>query len=247
VYRVLLTRRWLVATIVVVAALVTMVQFGFWQLRRLDEVRGDNARVRSRLAQPAEPVERLLPPSGDPEAATFRRATVEGRYEPGGEVVLANRSYRGSAGIHVLTPLRTSDGRALIVDRGWVPLRTTLQEVRPTDEPVRVVGVLFPSERKGAFGSSIPPGERVTQVPRVDVARIAGQLMGPAYPLYLRLQSQTPPQGAELPVPPGVPGLDEGSHFSYAVQWFIFATIAALTYGALARRASKHVPARERK
>ncbi len=237
-YRVLLTRRWIVATIVVVAAVATMLQLGFWQLRRLDEVRGDNARVRARLAQPAEPVERLLPQGGDPEAATFRRATVEGRYEPAGEVVLANRSYRGSAGIHLLTPLRTSDGRALIVDRGWVPLRTPLQEVRPPDEPVRVVGVLFPSERKGAFGASIPPRGRVTQVPRVDVARIAGQLVGPTYALYLRLQSQTPQAGG-LPVPPGVPSLDEGSHFSYAVQWFIFATIAALTYGALARRASR--------
>jgi surfeit locus 1 family protein len=245
VYRFLFTRRWLVATIVVVAAVLTMVQLGFWQLRRLDEVRGDNARVRSRLVQQAEPVERLLLAGGDPEAATFRRSIVEGRYEPGGELILANRSYRGSAGSHVLTPLRTSDGRALIVDRGWISLKTALQEVKPPDVPVRVVGVLFPSERKGAFGPSIPPGGRVTQVPRVDVARITGQLIGPAYPLYLRLESQTPPQAGELPVPPGLPALDEGSHLSYAVQWFIFATIAVLTYGALARRASRQ-PARGR-
>jgi cytochrome oxidase assembly protein ShyY1 len=142
----------------------------------------------------------------------------------------------------VLTPLRTSDGRALIVDRGWIPVKTAPQEVRPPI-PVRVVGVLFPSERKGAFGPSIPPGGRVLQVPRVDVARITGQLTGPVYPLYLRLASQTPPQAGELPVPPGLPALDEGSHLSYAVQWFIFATIAVLTYGALARRTSRQ-PAR---
>jgi len=35
-----------------------------------------------------------------------------------------------------------------------------------------------------------------------------------------------------LPVPAGSPVLDERNHFSYAVQWFSFATLALATYAA---------------
>jgi len=225
-------------TVVVIAAVAVMVELGFWQLRRLHSVRDDNARVGARLALPAAPLDELLAAGVDPSNATFRRVRVGGRYDRVTEVVLANRSFEGTPGTDLLTPLVTANGRALIVDRGWVPLDESgaqEEKARPPATPVTVTGVLFPSERKTVFAPSIPPTGRLTTIPRVDVARIEKQLPYPAYPLYLRLESQTPAQ-AELPVPPGLPDLSEGPHLSYAVQWFIFATIAAAVYVAVLRR-----------
>lgn len=237
-YRFLLTRRWVVASLVVLAAVVAMIELGLWQLRRLDEVGTDNDRVRSQLALPAVPIDQALPPGDDGSNAIYRRVEIEGTYEAGAEIRLDNRSYQGRPGRHLLTPLVTEGGTAMIVDRGWIPLDTDPTRAAPPAVSVRVVGVLFPSERKGTFGPSIPPTGHLTAVPRVDVPRIASQLSHASYPLYLRLQSQTPPAGA-LPVPPALPDLSDGPHLSYAVQWFLFATVALAVFGALARREAR--------
>jgi surfeit locus 1 family protein len=236
----LLTRRWIVLTVLVIVAVVAMVALGFWQLRRLHSVREDNARVRARLAQPVEPLQFVHGPGALPASTVYRRVSVTGRYDRVSEILLRNRSLNGEPGSHVLTPLRMADGRAVVVDRGWVPLDLTAEQEEqarpPVLEPVTVVGVLFPSERKSVFAPSIPPKGRVTTIPRVDVARIGKQLEYPVVPLYLRLESQTPAQSGELPVPPGPPDLSEGPHLSYAIQWFLFATVATGTYVALLRR-----------
>jgi surfeit locus 1 family protein len=250
VYRFLLTRRWIVASAVVLAAVVAMVMLGLWQLRRLDEVTSSNDRVRGRLALPVMPVEQVLAPGSDPDDAVYRRVEATGRFDVGEEVALDNRSDQGRAGKHLLTPLVTSSGRALLVDRGWIPLDLSSEQGAPVqprgfDGTVRVVGVLFSSERKGAFGASIPPLGRVTAVPRIDVPRLAQQLPYPAFPLYLRIVSQSPPQSGELPIPPGLPVLDDGPHLAYAVQWFLFATVASAVFAALARREARRRPAAE--
>ena len=228
---------------VVAAAVAAMVALGLWQLRRLHAVRVDNARVRERLAQPVAPLGTVLPPGVDPATVAYRRVEVSGSYDGVSEIVLRNRSLNGDPGSHALTPLRMADGRAVIVDRGWVPVDLTADEEEqsrpPVLRPVSIVGTLFPSERKGVLGTSIPPDGRLTSIPRVDVARIAKQVDYEVVPLYLRLASQTPPQPGRLPVPPGPPDLSEGPHLSYAVQWFIFATIAFATYVALLRRQSR--------
>ena len=234
---VLRSRRWVVLTLLVGASVAVMVQLGFWQLRRLHTVREDNARVRARLAMPVERIEEVLP---DREAAVYRRVWVAGRYDRVSEILLSNRSFRGQPGSHILTPLVLADGRGLVVDRGWIPqdLSGAAEERTrpPVLRPVEVVGVLFPSERKGAFGPTIPPSGRLTTIPRIDVTRIDRQVDYSLAPLYLRLESQTPPQSGDLPVPPGLPDLGEGPHLSYAVQWFIFAALAAGTYVVLLRR-----------
>jgi surfeit locus 1 family protein len=234
------SRRWIVLTLLTVVAVATMVELGLWQLRRLHAVRADNARVRAQLALPVADAATLFAPGFSPSAVTFRRVTIEGRYDRVSEILVGNRSLNGEPGSHVLTPLRMADGRAMLVDRGWVPPDLSGEAEEATRPPVlvavKVVGVLFPGEKKGTFGPSIPASGRVTTIPRIDVARVAKQLDYPVLPLYLRLEAQTPPQTGELPKAPGLPDLSDGPHLSYAVQWFLFATVAASVYAALLRR-----------
>lgn len=234
-YRFLLTRRWLIASAVVLAAVVTMVELGLWQLRRMDEVRSSNAVVRSRMTLAAVPIEEVLGARADTRAATYRRVTATGRYDAERQVEIDNRSFQGRGGRHLVTPLITSSGVALLVDRGWVPLDTSPERAAPPAE-ARVSGVLFAGERKGALGPAIPPTGTLFAMPRIDVARIAKQLPYETYPLYLRLRAQSPAQGSGLPVFPELPALEQGPHLSYAVQWFLFATVAVSVFVALIRR-----------
>ncbi|MGH2794499.1 MAG: SURF1 family cytochrome oxidase biogenesis protein [Actinomycetota bacterium] len=238
-YRFLLTRRWLTAGLVVLAAAVTMIALGLWQLRRADEVKSANRLVRARLAAGPVAIDEVLGSESDRATAVYRRVEAAGSYDVAAEIAVDNRSSEGRPGRHLLTPLVTPGGKALLVDRGWIPLDTEAEAARPPSGRVTVVGVLFPSERKGTFGPAIPATGRLTRVPRIDVARIGEQLAYPVYPLYARLVSQTPGQPGELPSPPGLPELSDGPHLSYAVQWFLFTAVAVAVFAALARKEAR--------
>lgn len=239
-YRFLLTRRWILAGLVVLAAVATMIGLGLWQLRRHDEVRSRNDLVSRRMSEPVVAVDAVF--RRDPEAATYRTVTLDGIYDVSSEVSIDNRSSEGRPGRHLLTPLRPPEGPALIVDRGWIPLDADASAAAPPAGRVTVVGVLFPSERKGALEPAIAPTGTLERFPRIDVARIGRQLAYPSYPLYLRLASQAPGQQGGLPQRPGLPAFSAGPHLSYAVQWFLFATVALAVFAALARREARRRP-----
>jgi surfeit locus 1 family protein len=216
----------------------TCVVLGIWQIARLHQKQQFNAAVRAGLAAPPVPVETLLPDGVDPLAMRYRRVEATGTYDVAHEFVLYGRTQSSQAGNHMLTPLRLADGRAILVDRGWVPLNVDepgAGEVAPPSGDVRVEGVLFSSEGDppGAAGQA-DTGE--TTLAKVDLATIQSQLPYRIAPDYLLLQRQSPPQSSRFPDPAPLPELSEGPHLSYAVQWFTFATIAIVGFVVLAVR-----------
>lgn len=236
-YRFALSPKWFAAHVLVAALAVTFVNLGLWQLRRLDARRTHNALVRERTRYDPVPVESALDLGG--ERAAYRRVLAEGTYEPSREVILLSRAKDGRPGNHVLTPLRTDAGTLLVVDRGWVPFEMNSAPVAAASPPpgeVRVTGMLLPADRKRSFGSEPDPGTGV--VGRVDLAALRRRLGGPVAPVYLLLTQQSPPPRA-LPEPAPPPDLGDGPHLSYAVQWFSFAAIAIIGYGAVLRRAAR--------
>ncbi|HXF57174.1 MAG TPA: SURF1 family protein [Actinomycetota bacterium] len=242
VERSLFRGRLLVGHLLVVAVATLFVRLGFWQLDRLAEVRARNALIESRLEAPPRPVEHLMGPGGQgADRARFRRAVAEGRYDLGAQVVVPFRTREGRPGHFLLAPLVTSSGTELLVNRGWVPLSTEaeerLQDVARAFPPprgvVRVLGVLLPPEPGG------PPPRRegpVVEAPRIDVPALRTLTGRPMYPLYLQLEAQRPLQGP-FPAPVPLPARSEGPHLSYAIQWFLFATIAVVGWGLFLRRA----------
>ncbi|MDP8969442.1 MAG: SURF1 family protein [Actinomycetota bacterium] len=241
-YRFLTSPRWLVGHVVVLGVVVLFANLGLWQLRRLEQVRGHNALVAARLSSRPQPLQAVLGAAGgDPRAVVFRRATVSGRYLSDQELLLGPRSRDGRPGYHVLTPLETGDGRVLLVDRGWVPYELDEPPVRqaaPPDGQVRVSGILLQSPPPPRFAPQPPARGRLDLVLRVDVSRLQAQFDPPLYPLYLQLGDQVPAQ-PDLPLASVAPELDEGNHFSYAVQWFLFAAVALVGYAALLYRTAR--------
>lgn len=226
------------------ALIVTVcVSLALWQLRRLDEKRSFNAHVERRTAVAPASIEEILPRGGaDPAALTFRRVIAVGRYDHAREIVITSQSFRGFAGNHVVTPLITSDGRAVLIDRGWVPLQHNEPPVSVAAPPagtVRVEGVLQETQRRRRFGPKLPLHGPLRQAFRVELPRLAPQFPYELYPMWLQLGAQQPPQAGSLPRPVPVRRLDAGPHLSYAIQWFAFATIAVVIYATLFVRARK--------
>ncbi len=243
----LLKPRWLVLHACALGLAVLFVNFGFWQLRRLDERQTRNALLESRFQQEALPLDLLLAsfkldvPASHEASILLRSAFVTGVYDATEEVLFRSaNNYDGQPGYYVLTPLLLEEGKAMLVKRGWVPFEfktTPVQEALPVTSEVMLEGMLLePSSRPTGFLSNLTPrdpeGELVITA-YFDTVRLAEQMPYELLPLVLDLRVQTPPQTTVLPLPNKELELSEGSHLGYAVQWFSFALIGVVGYGVL--------------
>ncbi|MFN0092579.1 MAG: SURF1 family protein [Acidimicrobiales bacterium] len=239
-YRFLLRPRWVLFHLLVVGLVVLMVNLGFWQLRRLDERQALNATLAERTAAPAAALTDLLAAgdaAGEVGPVAYRTVEVTGRYAPDEEVLVVGRTYNGATGSWVVTPLVLADGSAVAVSRGWAPVvggdPVPPDAVAPPGE-VTVRGMLMPSER--ARGLAERPRERQEMFVRLDVTQLERQSDEQFFPAYVLLAEQSPPQPSRLPAPAPPPERTEGSHLSYAVQWFTFSLMALLGWVVVVRR-----------
>jgi surfeit locus 1 family protein len=248
--------RWILSHVFVLSMVVVMVNLGLWQLDRLDERKAYNATVSARTAEAPVPVTELLPAGpgatdDEVDAVAFRTVTLSGTYLTDRQVLVTNRTYDGSPGYWVLTPLVLADGDAVVVNRGWVPFNTTdpdgaWDEFAPPGGPVTVSGMVRVGQARSSgivAGPVDQQGERLTILARADIGRLQEQVPEPLYPVYVDLRDQQPAQPAaaeNLPLPVPEPELSEGPHLNYAGQWFIFATLTAIVYPLLLRRVAGH-------
>jgi surfeit locus 1 family protein len=217
---------WFLLLAVVLAA--GCIRLGFWQLSRLAKRRARNAVVSARLAEPMVPIMALRADS----SSVLRRATISGAPDFGHEIVLAARSYQGSPGVYLFTPLRVAgNDTAVLVNRGWIyaPDGATVDLRGWREAGTSFVGYaeLLP---KGT--SSVPDGvlRRDARIAReLNFITVNSLLPYPVSSLYLvaTAQDTTKPVAERVArLPP--PTLDEGPHLSYALQWFAFAAIALI-------------------
>jgi cytochrome oxidase assembly protein ShyY1 len=151
--------------------------------------------------------------------------SIAGTYLADQQVLVVNRSQGGEPGRNAVAILRLDDGRALLVNRGFVP---SLQPVPPPPAGrVELIGRLKTSEQRrlGQASDSATPGSTLTEVRRIDLATLAPQVGLPLVPMYLEVLSSQPTEPSP-PYPIASPALTEGPHLSYAVQWFVFSASA---------------------
>ncbi len=241
-YAFLRSPRWIIATSAVVLIAGLFVNLGFWQLRRLEEARQENQLLTARLALPPEDLEVMLQAVGEDLAAIeYHPVTVSGVFDPSGEVLLRSRTLDGVAGFHVVTPLLTASGDAVLVNRGWVPMEMDEPPVpaAPPDGQVVVEGLVRLSQERSGLGPVDPAEGELALLSRLDIPRIQQQSEDELAPVSVDLTSVDPAAG-DLPVPMGPPPTDdEGNHLAYAIQWFAFAVVGVVGYVILVRRRAR--------
>ena len=237
--------KWLVSHVLVLALIGSLLAAGVWQINRHGERADQNDVVSARSAEDPVPVRLVAPPGASPdvgEAEQFRRVVLRGEFQPDDEVLIRNRSLEGAPGWWVLTPLLTEDGWAVAVNRGWIPSFFDDDEPRPgTEAPtgtVEIIGTVQPSRVAEGFQVADPDEGRLLSLARPDVARLAQQLDYELSPIVVRVEPESAGD-QDQPIALALPTLDSGPHASYAVQWFIFATIAIVGYPLVLRRVSQ--------
>ncbi len=232
---------WILSHVLIALLVVVLIGLGLWQRSRYLEERDEQQRLETLARAEPVPYDEVLPASDTPSTEfsdedRYRRVVVEGTYDGAAEVAILNRSRDGAPGAWVLTPLVQADGTAVPVVRGWIPYDPTADNVAPFPDsappegPVEVTGNLQPSQERGSFGSTDQGEGTLRELSRVDLDRLQQQLPYDLEPAWVLLDGQTPSQPDGVPAPVELQTTDPSQNFSYMVQWWIFAAIAAVGY-----------------
>jgi len=235
-------RKWTLSVAAVFAAAI-FVSLGLWQLSRLDSRRQQNSFLASRRFAPEVELGALPADTG---AARFRRVRINGVYDFSNEILHTLRGRGGSPGVNILTPLlRAGNDTAVLVNRGWVyaPDGITV-DTKPWREPDSLAGGGFVETFPTAGPFAAPNPARPRAFRRLDRSALSKLFPYPIANYYVVLTDSAtnaarlgvrPPRDLPPRVEPAA--LDEGSHQSYAVQWFSFAAISIIGLVIFLRRA----------
>lgn len=196
-------------------------RLGIWQLDRLAQRKERNAALAARLALPPIDLNELAQPLV-PDSLSGRRVTARGAYDYGREWLWRGRSFQGTPGVGLITPLRLSADVSVFVDRGWVPspdaYTVSWEDQRRYRErdPDAVTGIALRPPR-GRGDIEIPADGFI--------------------PVIVQLEEPVAPSG--LPRRWPAPSLDNGPHLSYAIQWFSFGLIVLVGTAALLRKSTR--------
>ncbi len=239
----LFSRRWWWKTLIVLLALAVMAGLGVWQLDRLEQRRAINQQRRAALsAAPFELTGAPLPLS--PTELRYRQAVARGAFDSERQVAIQNQNLDGQPGVYLVTPLQIAGSeKAVLVNRGWVPARAADPATwRLFDEQADgpLLGILQPTRRRPNGTVSDIPEDAVSGWFRLDIDAIGQTLPYELAPVALQLLPEDGHDPTSLPrrIEPDIT-FNEGNHFSYALQWFFFAVIAAVVYIAVVRRAEE--------
>ena len=224
------TPRWIITTLLVIAAVLVMVRLGIWQLDRLEQRRAFNSRVSGQVNASELDLNRAALTS-DLAVMEYRPVVVSGEFDPANEIILRNQAYDNLPGYHLITPLRIEGSdESILVDRGFIPMEDGAPDRRVKFQQrgtVTVRGILrLPHVPKfaGVPDPTLAPGEtRLDAWNAINLERIRGQAPYSLLPVYL--QAEAGPEGVFPAGGIDQPDLSEGSHLSYAFQWFIFAAL----------------------
>lgn len=206
-------------TVVTAFLLYVMISLGQWQLSRAEFKDNLHQKVTERKVLPPVSLQEL---PHDIEDRVFRPVLLDGVYDAERHFLLDNRIVNGVAGYDVYTPLRMTDGTAILVNRGWLKQGRTRQDLpvfeTPAD-PVSFKGLLDKPPSKGVILADNvhdnPGWPMVLQY--LDPAELQQRLGYELMPMILWLDA-----GAEYGFHREIPALklDSAKNTGYAFQWF---------------------------
>ncbi len=219
--------RWTLMVLAVLVGASVCVRLGLWQLSRLHEKQALNAGLRE--AQSAPP---LVVTGAPPALEQVRHRTLQltGRFDERHQWLLSGRAHDGAPGVEVVTPLRLSgSATAILVNRGWL-YAADAATARPQDYPEpgeQTVRGLVEELLHGAGG---PPARSLGRdsvtlwsVRWLDTDSLAGRI---PYAITGYAVRELPgPRVPDRPHRSPPRPYNEMMHLSYAIQWFLFATI----------------------
>ena len=249
------TRTVLAVTLLAVVG-ATCIALGIWQLNRATERRAIASSIQQGQAMTALDLNGSAP---DPvNIKNWIPAKVKGQWRGDLSVLLDNRNLEGRPGLWLATPLVMTDGRAVLVLRGWfarplgdqkAPVVATTPDIQQLSgelaEHVPRMFELWSSSRASSNNFGFKPQAlasaqmdsidtaKLQRVQNLSLAELSDQSGLNLLPVVL-LQTSASNDGLIRVWPK--PSVDADKNTGYAMQWFGFATICLIALLAMAWR-----------
>jgi surfeit locus 1 family protein len=206
-----MTRRMILPLLFGLIGTAILIGLGVWQMQRLQWKEGLLAQIDARLTDaPA-----ALPAVADPQTDRYLPVRVTGAFTDEALYVLTSLREEGP-GYRVIAAFRTTEGRRIMVDRGFIP--EDRRDAPRADGAAEITGtLLWPDETDGF--TPPPDADRNIWFAR-DVAAMAGAL-GTEPVLVV---ARSPTGDGIRPLPVDSAGI-ANNHLQYAVTWFSTAMV----------------------
>lgn len=225
-------------TLCVLGGFTLLCLLGCWQLHRAQQkahMLAQFAEAKKRAPLKAED----LPP-GDYQAYRFYPVTVSGIFINDQIILLDNKINQGKVGYHVVVPLKLNNGNLILINRGWIPMghsRQDIPEISPINGQVTIEGYLDFAYRNLLISTALETTTiqwplRMQQLEYPLLERLLGRKI---YPMLVNLNSDSPYAFAVSRGDPKVP-IPPERHYGYAFQWFSLAAVLMVIYGLLLRK-----------
>ena len=212
-----------------VALIALTCSLGRWQLSRAHERIERQARI---VALENAPPQRVTAQPVAADSVMYRPVLLRGTFDVAHTVLLENRPHVTNGvsrpGFEVLIPLRLegAGGRAVLVDRGWLPRdaadRTRIAPYTTPAGEVQVEGTAVPHASRvfslGSKDGADEVGQRLRQ--NIDLDAFSREIGVPLQPFVVQQQSDAQ-DGLLRDWPRADLGADR--NYGYAFQWFAMA------------------------
>ena len=214
----------LLPTLLTAVMLVILTILGLWQIERLHWKQNLIAIIDARThAQPVDIGDKDLHADLD-----YDPVTVFGTFQNEHNFYLFSISLTGQGGYHVLTPFLLTDGRYMLVDRGWIPYaRKQNADFSQPTAPLSIGGFLRQPEHFLMQSKNDPAHNDWYWIDLPAMAQSAGI---PAFEPYI-LEINDAPNPGGYPVGGQTRVTLPNNHLSYAVTWFGMIPVLLVIYG----------------
>jgi len=208
-----------IPSLVTIALLYIMISLGFWQLDRADYKANVQSLIESKQGTATISLDSI---ASEEENWLYQPVFASGEYDLKHQMYLDNQVNNMIAGYSVFTPLKLSENKAILVNRGWLPVggsRSNLPDISVTSESLRIDGLVAhaPSKTLVLSDNVNSYSQWPVVLQYVDIEEIEKQLNYKLMPMIIIMDQTAQTNLQPLPIKIN---MRSEKHTAYAFQWF---------------------------
>ena len=227
----LIKPRWIALTLFLLILIYLFIQLSNWQFDRYDQrvLRNESTNVALSLAP-----KKIDSTSQMTNLKQWEKVELIGNYLSDQSKLVRKQYLENNLGFWVITPFKIQNGENILVNRGWIPIGSSASSNQSI--PLAPVGTVNLEGYLQPFTESItqPKDLPLNQVNTIDYKYFESTI---ANNFYVQLAKSSPMDNQAAIIP--LPELSNGPHFSYAIQWILFALLLPIGWYVLLKNETK--------